>query len=268
MKLHLGSPEPLNFDTLICEMPDSEFKNLTRSTIPLLAYWASPGERLAAICQQLGISVPDDVRLCFEYPVPSVGRAKASFTDIMGISDSLCVAVEGKSTESDYDSVKDWLAKGGSSRPPVLAHWLELISSRTGVELSETDFSNFNHVTYQMIHRTASACSLKRTRTVVVYQVFDVKRALPKYKEKLAELATAIGAAGKIDILLNIIKTDRTEEYRITKEQIARMKKTSLNEKEIPQCVRNAILDGKLFQFDDGSWEHISKSHSVATRKN
>ena len=255
MKLHLGRPEPLDYETLISETPDQEFKNLTRSTIPLLAYWASPSERLASICHRLDIVVPYDMRLCFEYPVPSVGRAMASFTDIMGISDSICVAIEGKSTEDNYDSVKDWLAKGGSSRPPVLAHWLELIANKTGIKIHKTNFSTFDDVTYQMIHRTASACALDKPHTVVVYQIFDVKQKLPNYKEKLLGLATAIGAEGKIDILLNVIRTHRTKAYETTKKEIK-----SLEKKDVPQWVRNAILDGNLFQFDDGSWESISKA--------
>ena len=254
MTLHFGRPEPLDFETLVCETPDREFNNLTRSTVPLLAYWKSHDDRLEKICHQLGLHAPpDDMRLCFEYPVSSVGRAKASFTDIMAVSQSLCVAIEGKSTEGNYDSVKKWLGKGGDSRPPVLKHWLQLIANRTGIPIPPIDFSRFDDVTYQMIHRTASACSLNKPRTVVVYQVFDINGKLPDYKRKLTELASAIGAAGKIDILLNIIKSTPTKEFKIVEGKIKNLKMD-----ETAQFVRAAILDGSLFEFDDKPWVSVS----------
>ncbi len=257
MKLHLGRPEPLDYATLISSMPDSEFKNLTRSTIPLLAYWVSPYERLDALCNQLGVPVPDDMRLCFEYPVASVGRAKPSFTDIMGIADSLGVAIEGKSTEGDYDSIEDWLAKGGVSRPPVLKNWLRMIAKKTGMPSDPIDLPTFNDVIYQMIHRTASACSLDKPRTVVVYQVFHVKKKkLPEYKAKLTMLAAAIGAVGKIDILLNIIPTYPTETYDAVEIEIKKVIKDG-DAKCVPQLVRNAVLEGSLFEFEAGTWEPI-----------
>jgi hypothetical protein len=37
MEIYYGRPHPLDFGYLVRQMPSDKFKNLTRSTIPLLA---------------------------------------------------------------------------------------------------------------------------------------------------------------------------------------------------------------------------------------
>ncbi len=73
----------------------------------------------------------------------------------------------------------------------MLAYWLELIRLRAGL-VNET---LVGEVVNQMIHRTASVCSLDAARHVVVYQVLGVDRQASDYTPELGRLATAIHAA-------------------------------------------------------------------------
>jgi len=174
INLRFGRPDPLNFDKLVKEFRDSEFETLTRSTVPLLCYWSQCEQRLAGICDQIGCGVPEDFDVCFEYPVPAWEGNTPSYTDVMCTSRDLGIAIEGKSTEGRYESVCKWLGPQPSkNKQGVLNNWLQMIGQKTGLAVEGTNFDPFLEVTYQMIHRTASACSLGASRTVVVYQVFE-----------------------------------------------------------------------------------------------
>ena len=157
--------------------PDNEFKNLTRSTLPLLAYWKDEAAVLALIGSACEINDLVTASVTDEFPTPSAtSRDKASFTDVMVVSRSTAVAIEGKWTEPRYETVSDWLSRGDqSNRNKVLAHWLTLIRHRA-TNLKETGVAD---VPYQMIHRTASACAFVDKRPVVLYQIFrDGKHAV------------------------------------------------------------------------------------------
>jgi hypothetical protein len=80
-RLYLDRIHVDDWDSLIALMPDKEFRNLTRSTVPLLAYWMQqeldPGSEYH-----------------FEYTVPSLGRARASHTDLVILSNETATAID------------------------------------------------------------------------------------------------------------------------------------------------------------------------------
>jgi hypothetical protein len=224
-------------------MPDGEFRNLTRSTIPLLSYWSQPERRLTELCLRLfGPFCALGGDLCFEYPVKSVGRAKPSFSDLMYLTERCAFAVESKSREPLSGTVRQWLINQGASasRQQVLKHWLNLVRQKT----EAIDESQVQDVVYQMLHRTASVCSTGRQRIAVIYQMFDVGESHGDYEGELLKLARAIGAEGKIGIVLQRIPTARTEFYRQTEDKVkdADQERRSL-------IIRDAVLDGRLFDF-------------------
>ena len=93
--------------------PDNEFKNLTRSTLPLLAYWKVRAAVLGLIGSACGISDLASATVTEEFPTPSAApHDKASFTDVMVASSSTALAIEGKWTEPRYEIVSDWLKRG------------------------------------------------------------------------------------------------------------------------------------------------------------
>lgn len=77
--------------------PDREFKNLTRSTLPLVTWWKDEALALSVIGSACGFDDLGTARVCFEFPTASAGpRDKASYTDVMVESASTAIAIEGQ----------------------------------------------------------------------------------------------------------------------------------------------------------------------------
>jgi hypothetical protein len=174
MRLYYGPPSDLtSFEDLLQEMPDGEFSKLTRSTVPLLAWWSDP-KRVHAFSDCLGLGKIE--RASFEYPVsPDCpmcgGRGKSSFTDVMIHSKVGVVAVEAKYNEKLYPTVGDWLKTGKrDNKAKVLRHWINCCINRS------VDLKACERLVYQMVHRTASARQAARDAPAhVVHLLFNSK---------------------------------------------------------------------------------------------
>jgi hypothetical protein len=268
MEIYYGRPHPLEFDFLVRQMPSDEFKNLTRSTIPLLAYWGDEG-LVAGVLRGLKIEQRSDDKLCFEYPVKSAGGNTPSYTDVMYLSGPMetgnvgmpmptgyrvAVAVEGKATEPMYETVAEWLQVGDpQNRMRVLRHWIEAIRSRTG----RMEEDRLGAVVYQMLHRTASVCSEGRDRRVVLYQVFGADQASladkrDAYEAGLRRLAEEVGTG--VEFWLQAIPMRETDLYRRTLVRLGRC-----DDRQRPHVVRQALLRGGLFEFEDVPPEPIRR---------
>lgn len=253
MRLHYGRPDPIDFELLLHQMPDSEFGNLTRSTIPSLAHWRDPATAIQAIVTALQIISPMEGQLCFEYPVKSLPSNKPSFTDVMYISPEVAVGFEAKSTEPRYPTVEDWLRQGGRSanRSAVLAHWKTLIRKRTESIVDD----ELSTIPYQMIHRAASVCSVQARRHALVYQlhIVDAKTDVDHYKSDLQQLSRAIAAPGYIDFLLQTIALSRTPAYYETERVIE-----NTHPSQRPMVIREALLRRQLFSVVQQHLEPIA----------
>lgn len=246
--LHVDRAPAASWEEALERLDDGEFRNLTRSTIPLLAYWADPLPRLAALGRALGVDPGDPVRLHLEFQVPSLGRAKPSHTDLMVVSPGLAVAIEGKSTEPTYPTVTEWLAQGGPNRETVLGHWLGLIRS-----VSRADPGEVGHLTYQMVHRLASLCSVEAPRRALVYQVFEVGAATPDYEGELTDLTGTLGTADRISLWVHRVQARPTPALRRLQETL-----TDLDAARRPPLVRRALLADRLFSFGNERWTRAS----------
>jgi hypothetical protein len=242
MKLCYGQPHFADFEELLWAMPDKEFKNLTRSTIPLLSYWADASAALETLCRKLEISVGNGT-LCFEFAVKSLGRNKPSFTDIMYISQPVAIAIEAKSTEPQYDTVREWLKRGTDipTRRKVARHWLAIIEKRTGRHVDDDIVAP---LIYQMIHRLASLCSIAAARHVLVFQVFEFEGHTVNYEHSLNELRKALDPERRIGMCLHTIRMEQTSVFH----QIKDLLKAARAEDQ-PFIVRNALLDRSLVQI-------------------
>ena len=194
------------FDALLDQYGATEFASPRRSTVPLLAYWCDAESRLEQFSEALGAVLSGNVSLDFEHEVPvQQGSGKPSCTDLMILSDRTSVAVEGKFTESRYDDVATWLGDPASAnRAEVLAGWLHLLGQCAGRTVTADDVMG---LTYQLIHRAASACHPDVDSRWLAYQVFEVsaeKRAM--YLSDLTTLASLLGPAPSLSIsaLLNV----------------------------------------------------------------
>lgn len=230
-------------------LSDSEFKNLTRSTLPLHAYWKNESTVLSTVGTALGIDDLVTVQPSFEYPTASAGpRDKASYSDVMLKSPSTIIAVEGKWTEPRYETVPTWRVKGSeSNRKNVLSHWLNLIRQKAP-GLKEGAISQ---IPYQMIHRTASACAADNKRAVVLYQIFVDGHHQVNYASDLRALVTALGVTD-IQVWLQEIPLATTEDYDKIKKQL-----DQTPVEDIPKMVRNAMEQYKLFSFGAASFHRM-----------
>lgn len=250
--MHFGRPDAMEFEALVQAYSDHDLAKITRSTVPLLDYWRKPDVRLEALGAALGTPLVPDAQLRFEYPVPSVGRAKASYTDLMVLADGVTVAVEAKWTEPRYDTVGEWLAKGDDPgfREEVRRHWLGLISphSRLGERVVEADVSG---CVYQALHRIASACSTQRSggRVDVVYQVFRLRRvrSRPHYEQDLRDLARAIRPSASLRLCVQRVTLSPRETYREAEEICKGLRRSD----ERAAAARSALLNGPLFDFGE-----------------
>jgi len=179
-----------------------DLRSPLRSTVPHLAYWSKPDERLVEMEKMSGLPLHSEPVLAFEYTVPPAkGQGKASHTDLMVISSQAAVGMEAKYTEGDYDLVSAWLGEPPSeNKKLVLQYWLDLISSATGCSLTVEQVID---CTYQLVHRTASVCSVRAEKRAVVYHCFDLTEDRRRdYLAQLTRLAGRIAAPTKLRFFL------------------------------------------------------------------
>lgn len=198
VELQYGHAEVADYTELIEAFPPAQFKSPRRSTVPQLALWKDWNLQ-KNFFRLLQIPLPETITLCFEYEVPVQGvtaKGKPSFTDLMVIGDSLVVSVEAKHREPPYESVRAWLRDPPTpNRIAVLQGWLDLINGTNGSNLS---IDAVMDITYQTIHRTASACLPHKNRTdvkrLMVYQWFvDADEDGKNYREQLTALKHLMG---------------------------------------------------------------------------
>ena len=177
-----------------------EFDSPTRSTIPLLAYWRSPEERLRELTAALGLPLPGRVELNFEHTVyPPRGRGKPSCTDLMVLSTEFVVAIEAKWTEPRYQAVDRWL-NGSANRTEVLRGWCDLLEQRGADPIRERDLRG---LPYQMIHRAASAChphGAARSHWLVYLLFETTQRNRSEHLDDLARLRDLLGPRSTLEI--------------------------------------------------------------------
>jgi hypothetical protein len=157
MNLHFGAPNRIQ--SVADAVPlygRKEFESATRSTVPMLDLLIHSRTVFEKIIGEIGFPMQYDLHL--EYTVgPFGGRGKASHTDVMLTAGAESLAVEAKWTEPMYETIRDWLKKGGdqpANRDTVLNGWLDAIARRFGTPYPAAGFAD---ATYQMLHRAASA---------------------------------------------------------------------------------------------------------------
>jgi hypothetical protein len=173
----------------------SEFTSGSRSTLPLLDFWRDHERALADYRRVLGVQLTN-ASLSFEHQTPvQRGRGKASHTDLMIDTSDEAIAVEAKFTEPQYELVSEW--KGEQpNRTEVLGGWLSLISKVTGADVTVQAVTS---IPYQMVHRAASACSMGRDVSYVVYHLFGSGELTP-YAKHLRTLSEACGRSRRLEL--------------------------------------------------------------------
>ncbi len=230
---------------LVDSYPDAEFRNLTRSTVALLAYWREPKAVLRALSEQL--DAPDLVEAVItpEFPTPSPG-GKASFTDLMLESTRTAVGIEAKRAERRYPLVSAWCTSDNRRR--VLNHWRSLIQPRTTMHAD----ARLESLVYQMVHRTASVCARPAARAIVLYQLFSSAH-VAEYEEDLRTLVDVIRPNSALEIWLQVVPTEQGRDYATIASKLP-----TLTPAEAAATIRRAIANGELFRFSDAAPRQIT----------
>jgi len=165
---------------------------------------------------------------------------------VMYCSKPISLAIEGKWKEGRYQTVCQWRTQGNiENRQRVLKHWKGCVVPRS------SGIGCIDNVVYQMLHRTASACTQESDKVVVVYQVFhDSSPKGVEYGKDLKTLTEAISSKGNLEIWLQDIRIDKTELYDDLEEETKRIHGSQDSVKRKASIVREAISSGELFHFE------------------
>ncbi len=196
-----------NFKELLNNYNVKEFKSPYRSTIPLLILYKNKSNYFFNLINQNDAALVD---LIFEYETKvKKGKGWPSCTDLMIENPEFSIAIEAKRTEPKYKNVLKWLGKS-KNRIDVMTGWLEYIIEHI---LEQVTIGEVHEFPYQLVHRVASACSIKKKCTNVVYVGFDLNNVKKEYyKNNLSKFSKLV--KGKVNILFASFKINKSEEQK------------------------------------------------------
>jgi hypothetical protein len=250
MRFAFGAPVDIgnDFESIVAGAKDID--TITRSTVPLLAWW-----RDKAVSQLVpGVDL-SDAEARFEYPVTATcaecrSKGKASMTDVMVTLADTAIAVEGKYTESKYEPVDSWRRKGKDrqNRDRVLAHWCHRIEAYTGRKIDQT---RLDGLVYQTLHRTASVCAAapRHGRAEVMYLVFQkVAGSHESYAADLTAAAQILDPDNRIGFTLVEVPTQEGDDFA----EIAQLTKAAATADERIELIGEALIARrKIYRFDE-----------------
>jgi hypothetical protein len=243
VRLRLRDNPVADFGELVKRYTKDEFASPRRSTVPLLAFWAHAESRFRELAAYVGLDQSDPVEFCFEFPVPvQQGKGKASFTDLMILSSSFAVAIEAKYTEPPYETVEEWLGDPRrKNREAVLGGWCDLIEGATGARLEAAQLAG---CPYQLVHRTASACSPQVERRWVIYQLFSEENRI-YYETHLSCIHRLLRNQKNVSFGLLLSPLKGSAEYSKIDDR------WEGGERDLSKEVRAGLLSDTLFEFND-----------------
>jgi hypothetical protein len=240
--MYYGSRPMSDFASLVSCYPKDEFNSPTRSTVPLLALAKDEPDLLYQLLSQCDLD--RNAALHFEYQVKSPrGQGKASHTDLMVCGKAGCMAIEAKWMEPSYETVDAWLTPETNNRSEVLKGWLDLMRDVSSRMLSIDDVRS---VTYQTIHRAASACHVGTPPQLAYLQFVSgaATGSAATVEQRLADLALLRGVLGKgrpFPLRLVEIEIDSTPAFR----ELERFERGA----DAASAIRQALLGQRLFDF-------------------
>jgi uncharacterized protein DUF6946 len=201
------------FEELLASFPLDEFDSPFCSTVLHLAYWSDVEHRMKTLQNVLGFQRPESLTATFEFQVyPPIGQGKPSQTDLMITWRGCCIAIEAKYTEDSYASIKTWLMSVNPlNARKVLRGWCKLIEGTTGFPLVLDDLGD---LTYQVLHRVASACVPIAEEHHVIYQGFELsEKKANYYKGELQKLYHHIRCPSNLKFIVLNIPIKPSEPY-------------------------------------------------------
>ncbi|NEW79030.1 MAG: hypothetical protein GZ086_06295 [Gelidibacter sp.] len=236
-----------SIDNIYNRYNSKEFKSPYRSTIPLIALFKSNQILNWGLVNPLNEM---DLKFVFEFETPvNKGKGLPSCTDLMIEYPNSCIVIEAKRTEPPYKKVKKWLSNS-INKKLVLEGWLELINNYTGLKI---DLAEIIDLPYQLIHRVASACSLKKQQTEIIYIGFDLnERKTNYYLDCLERFSTIL--ENRLNLYLYCYDIDKSEEL------IELEKRWDSGERDLSQAVISGLLNDNLMGLTETMKRKINKT--------
>lgn len=253
MRLRYGPPTDLDDDFAGIVGRTKDLHSITRSTVPLLAWWRDyaseqllPGVDLSSAVARFEYAVAARCAACGE----RAGKGKVSMTDVMVTHDARAVAIEGKYTEPRYDTVEVWRARGKDrdNRDRVRDHWCHVIEDFTGAEI---DRAKVGGLVYQTLHRTASACSAAPRGGVahVMYLAFVERDAHRNdYEKDLDAAARVLDPKGKLQFSVTSVPTAKGDDFGHV---AAHLEAEETNERRMELMAEALVSKLDLYRFEE-----------------
>lgn len=233
-----------NITSFLDSYRSGEFKSPFRSTIPLVVLFKKNKFEIGFFLQENEVN---EARYIFEHETPvKKGVGKPSCSDLLISTNDSSILIEAKRTEGYYEKVGSWVGNN-KNRNDVLSGWIEYINDCTHSDFTKDHSMNFP---YQMVHRIASACALKKKNTNVIYLGFDLNdRMVDYYKNNLNAIKHLLnGSVHMYLITYSLIK--QKEQMRLESEWERGARNLSVNVKE-------GIIKDELMDFNDRKIEKI-----------
>lgn len=238
-----------SIDDIYKKFNKKEFKSPYRSTIPLIALFKNNQITNIKSIKSNSISNIDYI---FEYETPVIqGKGRPSCSDLLIEYSNGCIVIEAKRKEPPYEKVEKWLGSS-TNKKLVLEGWLELINNYTDLKI---DLSEITDLPYQLIHRVASACSLKKQQTEIIYIGFNLNERKANYYLSCLEKFSTI-LENRIDFYLYCYNIDKSEEL------IKLEKKWDLGERDLSQNVISGLVNDNLMRLSETMKKKINKNAS------
>ena len=101
-----------------------------------------------------------------------------------------------------------------------------------------------NEITYQVIHRSASACYPKSKRRFVIYQCFDLNESMKiYYKKQLSKLSILLESSNKLGFYLVIYPVIKSDAFK----KLEAFWKSG--KRNLEQQVKKRLIEGTMLDF-------------------
>ncbi len=202
-----GNPNVSDYDNILDSFSSTKINSIKTSSVPLAQYWKNYSHAIDILKTKINID-ESNLSIFFEYPTKSYKRNKASMSDIMLILKTKKIAIEAKFTEyskTRYESIDKWFSKNESeNKMQVLNNWKDFISKYSSGLINER-----SKISYQFLHRTASACYENPKEAYVIYQLFwdiSTKKRVNDFIDELKEYKEIIKPNENLKYLIHKVE--------------------------------------------------------------
>jgi hypothetical protein len=233
-----GAAAP-DFRSMLACCPPETLDSPAGPMIPHLAYWASPRERLAGICEMLEMIVPRTYDAAFEHGIGNGDRG-GFHTDLLVSWPGTCIACESAYLRERSPTLMTLFQTGKVENRELQPLFTLLENAGFEGMTSET----LGELELETLLLAASACSVKAERCFLFYECFY--RQLPmafSLQKQLSILASKRAPGCTVRFVLADIMLVSRPGWDLL------MKRWSNGDRSLRQEISRGIVEGSLMDF-------------------